>query len=50
MSEKHMQRYVDEFQARNNLPLNALKFMEQTSAEFEGRLLTHRQLVDGARS
>ncbi len=49
MSEKHLQRYVDEFQARNNLPSNAVDFMARTAEKFEGRLLTHRQLVGGVK-
>ncbi len=47
MSKKHLQRYVDEFQARNNLPRNAVDFMTQTARQFDGRLLTHKQLVGG---
>ena len=49
MSEKHLQRYVDEFQARNNLPHNAVDFMANTAGTFDGRLLTHKQLVEGVR-
>ena len=47
MSEKHLQRYVDEFQARNNLSNNAADFMAYTARRFEGRLLTHKQLAGG---
>ena len=47
MSEKHMQRYVDEFLARHNGSRKAIEFMETTAEKFEYRILTHRQLVDG---
>ena len=47
MSETHLKRYVDEFQARNNLPHNAVDFMTCSAVKFDERLLTHRQLVGG---
>ncbi len=49
MSEKHLQRYVDEFQVRNNLPCNAVDFMVHTAGKIDGRQLTHKQLVEGVR-
>ena len=47
MNEKHMQRYVDEFQARNNLPRNAIVFTKETAESLKGRLLIRKQLVEG---
>ena len=47
-SVKHLSRFVDEFRNRwNDRNLHVVDFMRQAAASFEGRLLAHRQPVDG---
>lgn len=51
VSVKHLSRYVDEFSYRSGKrKASALAFMTETAFEMEGRLLTHRMLVDGEAS
>ena len=48
LSVKHLSRYVDEFCYRYNArKRSTLEFLHETARSFDGRRLTHRQLVDG---
>ena len=51
MSEKHLDRYVDEFEGRHNVrPMDTADQMGRVARNADGRRLTYAELIGPARN